>query len=179
MHHQFLRPKWPIKHVSHDIHATFSFVDLIWPDLDLDLYLVQGPYLYATFFITWEALLQSLGLQLLLVLSREPIRRKVTILTFDLTWTLLVFFIFFNSLKKYSLRAFDCRLAHLTTAAGSRVRRGGGGCNIYPRVGEGGRSAWDPSGARVKWRHVTQFWVEKTSIFKGFWNVGVGRKTQQ
>ena len=146
MHHQFLRPKWPIKHVSHDIHATFSFVDLIWPDLDLDLYLVQGPYLYATFFITWEALLQSLGLQLLLVLSREPIRRKVTILTFDLTWTLLGFFIFFNSLKKYSLRAFDCRLAHLTTAAGSRVRRGGGG-NIYPRVGEGGGAF----GLRPQW----------------------------
>ena len=52
----------------------------------------------------------------------------------DLTW---IFYIF-NSLKKYSLRAFDCRLAHLTTAAGSRVRRGGGGVYLPPGGGGGG-----------------------------------------
>ena len=35
----------------------------------------------------------------------------------------------FNSLIKYSLRAFDCRLAHLAkvTVAGLRVSKGGGG----------------------------------------------------
>ena len=48
--------------------------------------------IYATFLITWEAFWQSLGLQLLLVPSREPIRRKVTILIFYLTLTLLVTF---------------------------------------------------------------------------------------
>ena len=33
-HHRFPRPKWPIKHVSHDIHAIFWFGNLtylIWP----------------------------------------------------------------------------------------------------------------------------------------------------
>ena len=54
-HHRLLRPKWPTKHALHDIHATFSFGDLVWPDLDLDPYLVWDPYLQATFFISWEA----------------------------------------------------------------------------------------------------------------------------
>ena len=43
-------------------------------------------YTYATFFIPWETLRQSLGSQqLFLVPSRQPVRRKVTILTFNLT----------------------------------------------------------------------------------------------
>ena len=36
---QSLRLKWLLKHVSHDTHITFSFDDVIWPGLDLDLYL--------------------------------------------------------------------------------------------------------------------------------------------
>ena len=39
--HRILRHKWPIqKNVSHDTRAIFWLSDLIWHDLDLDLYLV-------------------------------------------------------------------------------------------------------------------------------------------
>ena len=46
MNARILRSKGFIKHVSHDTHVTFSLGDLIWPDLDLDPYLVQCLYLY-------------------------------------------------------------------------------------------------------------------------------------
>ena len=81
-------------------------------------------------------------------LGRKPIRRKVTILTLDLALTSLVTFKgFFNSLKRYLLRAFDCRLAHLARAILYRELAGGGGIFTLPSAAH---SAGDPSTARVK-----------------------------
>ena len=74
-----------MKYILHDILSAFSisFGDLIWPDLDLELYLVYDSYLHVTFFIHWEVYWQSLGQGLW----------KVTILIFGLTLSwLLIFF---------------------------------------------------------------------------------------
>ena len=73
------------KHVSHDTHALFSYGDLIWPDLDLYLALVT--YLRDIFVIPSVAFSQILPLQLSLASPRQPIRRKESALTFDLTLT--------------------------------------------------------------------------------------------
>ena len=82
-----------------------------------------------------ESFWQNLGPQLLWVPSREQIRQ---------TWpdlaVLVTFLRFFNAVKEYSLRAFDCGLAHVATAAGSRVSSGGGGVKFtHPQWGAFGR----------------------------------------
>ena len=50
-HHLIVRPKWFTKHVSNDTCAIFSSGDLIWPDLDLDLYLPLTACLHVLFII--------------------------------------------------------------------------------------------------------------------------------
>ena len=66
-HHQILHPKWAILDVSHGPHAKSSFGDLIWPDLDLDLYLLYFLFICFLLFTPREAFWQNLGLQLLVV----------------------------------------------------------------------------------------------------------------
>ena len=73
-HHRILPSKWPIRHVSYDTRAIFSCVDLIWPGLDLDLYLAWASYLHDIFVFPSVAFWRGLGLQLSLVWSWQPIR---------------------------------------------------------------------------------------------------------
>ena len=73
-HHRILRSKWLIKYVSHDTRAIFSCGDLIWPDIDFDLYLALASYLHGIFVIPSVAFWQGLGLQRSLVWSRQPIK---------------------------------------------------------------------------------------------------------
>ena len=51
--------KYPVKHVSHDTLAIFSHCDLIWPDIDLGLYLGLAFYLHRILVIPSVAIWQS------------------------------------------------------------------------------------------------------------------------
>ena len=44
--HRIMRPRCLIKYVSHGTRVIFWLGDLIWPDLDLDLYLVHSVFAY-------------------------------------------------------------------------------------------------------------------------------------
>ena len=57
-HHNILRPRWPLKYVSHNTY-TFSFGHLIWPSLGLRQ--IQGLYLYGVLFIPWVAFWHTLA----------------------------------------------------------------------------------------------------------------------
>ena len=49
--HRMLRPKWPFKHMPHDTHAKFSFGDLIWPELGLELIEYMANYILPASFL--------------------------------------------------------------------------------------------------------------------------------
>ena len=75
------------KNMCHTTLVIFLYGDLIWPDLDLDLRSASISYLHGIFVIPSVAFSQSLRLRLSLVWFRQPIRRKESALTFDLTLT--------------------------------------------------------------------------------------------
>ena len=80
--HRILLPKWPIKHVSHDTHATFWFGDLIWPELDLDLYLHSiRPILICYILHHLRSLLAGFGLAV--VISSISVANKEKSIDFD------------------------------------------------------------------------------------------------
>ena len=57
-----IRPKWLTKHVSLNTYTTFSYGDIRWPELDLDLHTyVVALYFDENLFIPWDAFYQSLG----------------------------------------------------------------------------------------------------------------------
>ena len=114
---------------SYNIFILWPYLTRPWPWP----LLTKRPILTRTFFYSWEAFCQSLVSQLLLVPSQWPVRRKVTVLTFDLTlnWLVSTLRKFSKFTKKCLLRAFDYRLSSLATATGSRFGKGGRG-KIYP-----------------------------------------------
>ena len=71
--------------MSHDTRAIFSYVNLICPDLDLDLFSALVSYLHGMIVIPSVAFLLSLRLQLSLVSGAG--KAKESALAFDLTLT--------------------------------------------------------------------------------------------
>ena len=62
-------------HTTLVLFFHFSYGDIIWPGLDLDLFLALVSYLHGIFFIPSKAFWQSLGLQSP-AWPRQPIRPK-------------------------------------------------------------------------------------------------------
>ena len=81
------RIKWPERYVTHGARGTFSYTNLIWPELTLNLCLAWAVYLCGIFGILSVALRQSLDLQRSLVWSRQPIRREEPAVTLNMTLT--------------------------------------------------------------------------------------------
>ena len=124
-HYRILRPKRPMKHASRDIHATLLFGDLIWPDLDLYLYLFSmGPIHICQLLHLPRSLLAKFRFPCVIspVLVADYAKRDDFDLWPHLDLTCDLFekkSKFLNFFKSYLLRAFDCRLTRLVTAAGS------------------------------------------------------------
>ena len=74
-------------HKTSATRAVFSYDGLTWPDIDLDLHLALVSYLHDIFMIPSVAFWKSLGWQLSLVWSLQPIRQRRSVLTFDLALT--------------------------------------------------------------------------------------------
>ena len=82
---RILRSKWPIRHVSHDTRAIFLCSDLIWPDLDIDLYLTFASYLHDIFVIPSVEFWAGLKLAAVAVLVSATDKGE-TIQLWPLTW---------------------------------------------------------------------------------------------
>ena len=147
-HHRILRLKWPVKHVSRDTRAIFSYVTSFDLTLIFDLCLALATirHLYHPFSSTFAQF--ELAALSDLVSAANKAKRVSFDLWPDFDPTLDLLRTFYECIRIPPLGAFGRRLALLAPPIRSGFRHGGGRNTTPPR--KRNVAAGDPNPARVK-----------------------------